>query len=465
MKKKSPSHMLLAFLLLTFGFVSNGQAEPPSTPPGLLEAPPCLEDGLLPSAANVPCNGILLFNRELSKEDRKEIVEGLGATVRFNYNHTNAIAFHTQDSNALSSMIADPDVAEVIPDREVFAFAKPGSGTPTAGQVIPNGVQRIGATPGALSYTGDGIGVAIVDTGLDYNHVDLDLDPSDPCFTAYSSCQDDNNHGTHVGGIVAALNNSTGVVGVAPNARLYAVKVLSASGSGSDANIIAGLDWIADHAESVNPPIRVVNMSLGRFGTTNDNPAMRSVVQTLTNQHGISVVVAAGNDQTSTVPQNVPANYPEVLAVASTTAKAGINNRCRSFSSTIPADTASYFTTDGAFNNSTGIGVSISAPGADQEDVSRNCGLASIGILSLKRGGGTVRFSGTSMATPHVVGVVALMEEAGGPLDPEEVRCRIRKSALRKGIAPLNSSTSSYTFDGEREGVITAGGAISATCP
>jgi subtilisin family serine protease len=315
-----------------------------------------------------------------------------------------------------------------------------------------------------VPWTGDGVGVAVVDTGLDFNH--RDLKPLETvCFTAFSACQDDNGHATHVGGIIAARNNTVDVVGVAPGATLYAVKVLNSSGSGTDSTVIAGLDWIALHAASLTPPIRVVNMSLGREGTLNDNPALREAVRNLYDL-GITVVVSAGNDPDLEVSQQVPATYPEVLAVASTTGVDGSNNGCKSFTAVIRADTASYFTTDGAFDEATGIGVTVSAPGEDKEDVTKSCFAKSVGILSTKLGGGTTRKSGTSMSAPHVAGVAALMWEKAlsgtspGTLLVEDARGKIRASAARRGTAPLDSPTGGYTFDGEREGIVWAPGAL-----
>jgi subtilisin family serine protease len=307
--------------------------------------------------------------------------------------------------------------------------------------------------------------VAIVDTGIDFNHPDLTVAAA--CFTAYTSCQDDHGHGTHVAGIVAARNNTQDVVGVAPDATLYAVKVLDQGGSGTDSAIIAGLDWIRANAPSLNPQIRVVNMSLGRPGSLDDNPVLRSAVKALHDGDAtngiapITVVVATGNDAASEVSQQVPATYPEVLAVASTTASDGAIGCTQ-----IKRDTASSFTTDGKFDVITRIGVTISAPGEQQEDVSKGCLIRSVGILSTRLGGGTTRMSGTSMASPHVAGVVARMwdkadDVAGGILAPETARDKIRASAAAPGSAPLNSPTRSYTFDGEREGVVSVVGALS----
>jgi subtilisin len=312
-----------------------------------------------------------------------------------------------------------------------------------------------------VSWTGAGIGVAVLDTGVDFAHRDL-RPLAAPCFTAWASCQDDNGHGTHVAGIVAARDNTTDVVGVAPAAVVYAVKVLDAAGNGQDSTVIAGLDWVAEHAALVSPPIRVANMSLGRAGTPDDNPALRAAVQAVV-ARGVTVIASAGNDRALQVRQQVPAGYPEVIAVAATTAATGVNDRCRSYPGTIAADTASYFTTDGAFDPATGVGVTVSAPGEERENVTRSCFLQSAGILSTRLGGGTTRLSGTSMAAPHVTGVTALMWErglaAGLLLDAEAVRARLRTSAERVGAAPLDSPVGGYTFDGEREGVVSASAA------
>jgi subtilisin family serine protease len=355
-----------------------------------------------------------------------------------------------------------PEVLSVVPDREVEKLGKPtSSGSVTAAQVVPSGVMRVGAQPGAVAFTGAGVGVAIVDTGIDFQHADFKdgnrTVVAATCFSVYAACQDDEGHGTHVAGIVAAANNEFDVVGVAPDATLYAVKVLDHRGRGSDSTIMAGLDWITNPTTQVSPAIHVVNMSLGRRGTLDDNPALRASVQAVV-RAGITVVVAAGNDSTLEVSDQVPATYPEVIAVASTTATAG-SSACGGHPSPVSSDTASYFTTDGAFDSLTGIGVSVSAPGEDREDINRSCFLRSVGILSTRLGGGTVRMSGTSMAAPHVAGVVAMM---GSAVTPDDARRRLRLGADGASIAPLDPPAGGYSFDGEREGVVWAPGALSA---
>jgi subtilisin len=420
--------------------------------------------GALPAAAQAE-QFIVSFVPGTSRAERASAAARHGAPLRFNYGIIDGVAVTVPNQSVLQRLLSDPSVRSVTSDFPVFASqsAQAGKGKPTGGgstpQVVPQGVRRVGS-PTATS-TGAGIGVAIVDTGID--GAQADLAPSAGAYNAFdgtANCQDDNGHGTHVAGTVAASDNAIDVVGVAPGASLYCVKVLNSQGSGSWSTVLAGLDWIWANRQTVSPAIRVVNMSLGGPGSDTDSP-LKDAITRLYNA-GVVVVVAAGNDPNLDVSEQVPAAYSRsqlVLTVASTTAADG-SPAC---GITVKADTASYFTSDGT-------DVTISAPGEDIESVSQrgpNCYLNSVGILSLKLGGGTARMSGTSMATPHVTGIVARLLQSpttygisnnlqGNGTDVDQVRLYFSDSARGaslKTTAPLDSKSLSYTFDTIREGV------------
>jgi subtilisin len=417
---------------------------------GLLFAPGIASDAHAQGAEE----HIVQFRAGTPAAERRAAAANAGATARFVYAGSAAATVRVPNGQALAALRRNPAVLSIVPNRPVFASqrsganAKPGGaggggGTPSS-QVTPAGVQRVGVP--VAGSDGAGVGVAILDTGVDLTHPDLA--GTVDAFSAFgSSCQDNEGHGTHVAGIVGARNNGIGVVGVAPAATLYCLKVLDQTGSGSDATVMAGLDWVLNAHAVVNPPIRVINMSLGRPGTVDDNPAMRDLIAAL-DAAGVSVVVAAGNDAESEVTEQIPAAYPQVISVASTTALGG-SNQCRWLAGPIASDSASYFTTDGP-------SVTVSAPGEEREDVSKSCVIKSTGILSTSLGGGTIRMSGTSMAAPHVAGIAARHYQQYSGSTAQDVRFDIEQSAVRQGVAPFDSAAVGYTFDGVREGVAIA---------
>jgi subtilisin len=393
-------------------------------------------------------NYIVRFREGTSAADGASVVRGAGAAIGANFRRANAASVRVPNASVLNALRNNPSVLSVIPNRPVYAFqngkGKPGSGGGGgATQVVPAGVTRVGSA--TVASNGLGVGVAVLDTGVDLAHPDLAGTVDAANAFGGASCQDDQGHGTHVAGIIAARDNAADVIGVAPQATIYCVKVLDGAGSGSDATIMSGLEWVLTNHASVVPAIKVVNMSLGRSGSVDDNLAMHDLVTALADA-GITVVVAAGNDATVDVASQIPAAYPEVIAVGSTTAVAG-TNQCRLLRSPIAADTASYFTTDGA-------GVIVSAPGEEREDVARSCFISSVGILSTRLGGGTTRMSGTSMASPHVAGIVARYYQAG--FEAGAIRQYLQLDADRIGSAPLDSPASLYTYDGVREGIAQA---------
>ena len=185
---------------------------------------------------------------------------------------------------------------------------------------MPTGIQRIFADTnpeiainGVDDYRVD-VDVAVIDTGVDFQHPDLNVVGGVNCYNWWpfsASCKaggdDDHYHGTHVAGTIGALDNGIGVVGVAPGARIWAVKVLSSSGSGYSSQIIAGIDWVAANAAT----IEVANMSLGGSGFSQ---AEYDAIQGAVNQ-GVAFAVAAGNDDADANNYS-PGGFDNVLSVS-----------------------------------------------------------------------------------------------------------------------------------------------------
>ena len=271
---------------------------------------------------------------------------------------------------------------------------------------IPWGVERVGA-PNAWARTqGQGATVAVIDTGIDATHPDLAgqvaggvniLDPQHP-----DNWKDDEGHGTHVSGTIAANALNGGLAGVAPRAKLYAVKVLDKDGNGNYSDVIAGIQWALDHG------VKIANMSLGADeGTDPLHLAVQAAVA-----KGLLIVASAGN---SGGPVGYPGAYPEVIAVA-----------------------ASDSSDHRALFSGSGPQLAYIAPGVD--------------IVSLKMGGGYISMTGTSMASPHVSGLAALAY-AEGATTPQAMR-----AALDKAARPIAGLTS----DMEGRGMVLAGNLLPA---
>lgn len=292
------------------------------------------------------------------------LVRGVGGSVRYTYHLVPAIAAAVPEA-AIAGLRRNPRVTRVEMDGRVWAIDAELDNT--------WGVKRIGAgTVHDGGNKGSGVKVAVIDTGADYTHPDLDAnyagghdfvnDDTDP--------MDDNGHGTHVSGTVAAEDDDVGVVGVAPEASLYALKVLDAGGSGYWSDVIAALQWAVDN------DIQVTNNSYG----SGSDPGI-TVKEAFDNSAaaGVLHVAAAGNSGNPPGKgDNVgyPARYGSVIAVAATDK----NDERARFSST-------------------GDAVELAAPG--------------VAINSTKPGGGYVEYNGTSMASPHVAGTAALVIAAG----------------------------------------------------
>lgn len=251
-------------------------------------------------------------------------------------------------------------------------------------QVLPTNIDRIDVELNDSANI-DGIDeainidIAIIDTGIDLDHPDLNV-VSNTSFVKHTqkSGNDDNGHGTHVAGIAAALDNGFGVVGVAPGARLHAVKVLDNTGSGTISQVVKGIDWVTKNSDTID----VANLSLTCFC---HSKALQKSIQKSVSQ-GVVYVAAAGNNAME-VSNFEPASYDEVITVS---AIVDTDGKCGGL------DTSSSFGNDDSFAlfSNFGSGIDIAAPG--------------VNVLSTSLGGNYSVMSGTSMASPHVAGAVAL---------------------------------------------------------
>ncbi|MCH8942387.1 MAG: S8 family serine peptidase [Bacteroidetes bacterium] len=268
-----------------------------------------------------------------------------------------------------------PYVKSVYKDKEVKAYDN-----------ISNHVIGADSVWIKLGLTGKNIKIGILDTGIDYLHQDLGggIGPGFKVLGGFdlinndNDPMDDNGHGTHVAGIAAA--NGTSLKGVAPDANLYAFKVLDNTGSGLTSIVIAGIERALDPDQdtNTNDAVNIISMSLGGPGDP-DDPVSQAVDNATS--AGVISIIAAGNSGPLYQTIGSPGNSRTALTVGATD-----NN-----------DVIADFSSRGPSNNIFGIKPDILAPG--------------VGINSTKMGGGYISYNGTSMATPHVSGAAALILE------------------------------------------------------
>ncbi|MDZ7718155.1 MAG: S8 family serine peptidase [Balneolaceae bacterium] len=271
-------------------------------------------------------------------------------------------------------------------------------------QPVPWNISMINA-PAAWNrgYKGSGVKVAVLDTGI-ANHNDLTISGGASFVSGVSSYDDGHSHGTHCAGIIGARNNFIGVVGVAPLCSLYAVKVLSDSGSGYSSWVIAGMDWC------IQNDIQVASMSLG--SSTAPSTAYANAVRKC-QEAGVTVVTSAGNSgNSSSFPWvGSPANaYQRSNSNASPIAVGAVNQS---------SNIASFSSRDG--DHSEWNRVTVVAPGVD--------------VNSTVLNNGYDEKTGTSMACPHVAGLAALLYEKYPGISPINVERRITASASDLGAA------------------------------
>ncbi len=349
---------------------------------------------------------IIGFNERTGPPERK-LIHDLGGTIQHEYKLIPAIVA-TLPEPALPALNNHPLVAYIEGNSVVTTIEPPveseASYTPelfaanTSSEYERSwGVQHIGSkTAHQQGITGKGVKIAVIDTGIDYQHEDLNdnyqggynfIDGNDtPMDDSYNS------HGTNVAGIIAAEKNGSGVVGVAPEASLYSLKVLNSQGNGLTTSVIAALQWSVEH-----------NMDIASISIQGMHTKALQAACNAAYEAGLLIIAAAGNSYGKAV--SYPAAYSSVIAVTGTDA----NDQFGYFS---PIDTK----------------IELSAPGVIIPSTARN---GTYGMLS-----------GTSQAAPHVAGTAALLMSRipqyptiSGLKRNEDIRMKLQMSILDLGLA------------------------------
>jgi subtilisin family serine protease len=304
---------------------------------------------------------------EVCEKFKSAHIEGDNVKTTFGYALQGFVANLTD--NQVDQLKKDPRVKSIEQDYLIALAPPPGKGGGGGGgsspsQETPWGITRVGGASSGAGQT-----AWIIDSGIDLDHPDLNVDTGRSRTFVTSgkdsrSADDGNGHGTHVAGTVGALDNNIGVVGVAPGANLVALKVLDSRGSGQFSWTVQALDYIAANGSAGD----AVNMSLGPRSRYTDSAVDQATLNVA--GLGINIAIAAGNsDDDASFYSPARVNHPNVYTISNMT----INE--------VLASSSNY-----------GSPVDYAAPGTS--------------ILSTWKGGGYNTISGTSMASPHVCGLL-----------------------------------------------------------
>ena len=342
---------------------------------------------------------------------------------------------------ARAALGADQRVAFVERDRPVRMAA----------QSVPVGVDRVDADVSAAAAIDHAdqprtdVDVAVLDTGIDGQHPDLNVVGGADC--APGRGPDDRfGHGTHIAGTIAALDNGIGVVGVAPGARLWAVRVLDTRGEGTTSELLCGVEWVTGTRTDSDPAndIEVANLSLGglggddgRCGIAVDDALHQAICRSVA--AGVTYVVAAGNDGRDSREYS-PASYREVITVSALADSDGRPGGDGSGPKCRPDERDDRLA---SFSNH-GADVDLVAPGV--------CIFSTLPVDggSVGGSGGYGNLTGTSFAAPHVAGAAALLLSGRPGLTPGEVRDEL----VRRGTLDWNGQDDP---DGHQEPLVNVG--------
>lgn len=373
---------LLISTAATLSLASTGFAYSESTRTYMISSPVEVQASI---AAQAGVSKLTALRQAISSVQTQILFDAsqMGISIDSQLQHLNAISFAKMSRAEAAQMRA---LGYGVYENGIYRIVE--SDSSVAAETIPYGIEKVRATEAWSSATGAGVKVCVIDTGLDTDHPDLASNFVEGISTvgAGSSNPDDvQGHGTHVAGTIAAANNGSGVVGVAPDASLYIAAVFGRRGTATSQDILEGLDWC------VGKGADVISMSYGGGASSNAEQ------QAYQNAHdaGIVMVAATGNSG-ARAPISFPARYDVTIAVGATDQ----NDQIASFSQR-------------------GAELDVVAPG--------------VGTVSTRNGGGTTTLSGTSMATPHVSGAAAALLSANPSLSNEDVRRILRESAVDLG--------------------------------
>ncbi|WP_153730416.1 S8 family peptidase [Sporosarcina obsidiansis] len=336
----------------------------------------------------------IVYYTDSGQVDKERILE-LGGEVVHSYEYIPALLVRATDEQ-MDAIRLEAHVQHVEKDAESPVFMPVQSSfdrlVKSSDQYKPWGIDRVQAPQiWKRGYTGEGVKVAVVDTGIALQHEDLTVSGGVSYVSYTKSYADDHDHGTHVAGIIGAKDNSVGVVGVAPDAELYAVKVIGRNNSFITSDLIKGIEW------SITNDMDIINLSLYTYNYFDDY-GLHEVLKAA-HSKGLLLVGVTGNSGTDDMTNTVtyPGKYAEVIAVGSID----------------EYNWPSYF-------SSFGTEAEVVAPGE--------------GIFSTVKNGSHNYMSGTSMAAPHVAGMLALMKERYPHYTNVQLRNELKKNTKDLGV-------------------------------
>lgn len=398
---------LMALAVVLAGGTALSQALPGGAPNTPLQMRP-VEGGIIPGEYIV----VLKEDAPAAVQAANELASRYGLDIKRTYQSALKGFAARIPAGRLEAVEADPRVLFVSQNRVFRAVSHR--------QVVTNPVERIGGRRSS-ARSGDGAGlvragIAVLDTGIDLRHRDLNVEGGVDCNSS-GGADDDNGHGTMVAGLAAAKDNHFGVVGVAPGASLYAVKVLDDRGNGTLADILCGVGWVTANSEKVD----VANMSLagsgsddGRCGLEGGDALHFAICNSV--EEGVTYVAAAGNE-TMNFKSTIPAAYDEVLTATAMTdtdgepGSEGPRPACRVRERDDTQAFFSNFTTVGSADATH----TIAAPGVCNR--------------STYPGNSYAFSTGTSVAAPLVAGTAALYKARHPDAAPGRVVQRIHAEA------------------------------------